>query len=110
LLWAERCDVFAAVAPSAAAFRVAGKLKPMPAMHLAGEHDALVKFTRQRLTMNAARKLNGCETEGKPWNKQCTIYPSKNGTPFVEFIHPGGHQFPKEAPALIVKFFKEHTR
>ncbi|MCU0784892.1 MAG: dienelactone hydrolase family protein [Verrucomicrobia bacterium] len=106
LLWAERGDVFAAVAPSGAAFREVARLKPKPAMHLAGEQDPLVKFTWQELTMNAVRKVNGCDREGKPWDKQCTIYPSKTGTPVVTFIHPGGHQFPKEAPALIVKFFK----
>jgi hypothetical protein len=26
----------------------------------------------------------------------------------VTFIHPGGHGFDPSAPALIVKFFKEH--
>jgi len=26
----------------------------------------------------------------------------------VTFIHPGGHVVPASAPALIVKFFKEH--
>jgi polyhydroxybutyrate depolymerase len=31
-----------------------------------------------------------------------------SGTPVVTFIHPGGHQFPAEAPALVAKFFKEH--
>jgi len=25
----------------------------------------------------------------------------------VTFIHPGTHAFPREAPALMVKFFKE---
>ncbi len=110
LLWAERGDVFAAVAPSAAVFRDVGKLKPKPAMHLAGEQDALVKFRWQELTMDAVRKLNGCDSEGKPWDQQCTIYPSKTGTPLVTLLHPGGHQFPREAPALIAKFFKEHSR
>jgi hypothetical protein len=28
----------------------------------------------------------------------------------VWFVHPGGHNYPAEAPALIVKFFKEHAR
>jgi len=28
----------------------------------------------------------------------------------VTFIHPGGHNYPAEGPALIVKFFKEHAR
>ncbi len=108
LLWAERGDVFAAVAPSAAAFRDVRKLKPKPAMHLAGEQDTLVKFAWQKLTMDAVRKLNSCEREGKPWAELCKIYPSATGTPFVTYIHPGGHQFTQDAPALIVKFFKEH--
>jgi len=110
LLWAERGNVLAAVAPSAAAaFRQQERFKPKPVMHLAGENDLLVKFAWQRATMDAVRKLNGCESQGKAWDRQCTIYPSKSGTPLVTFIHPGGHEFVKEAPALIVKFFKEHT-
>lgn len=110
LLWAERGEVFAAVAPSAAAASglKADKLKPKPAMHLAGENDPLVKYAWQQAMMTAVRKLNGCEAEGKPWGKLCTEFPSKTGTPFVAFIHPGGHEFHKDAPALIAKFFKEH--
>ena len=108
LLWAERGDVFAAVAPSAAVFTNVRKLKPKPAMHLAGEKDPLVKYEWQQAAMAAVRKLNGCAAEGKPWDERCTIYESKTGTPFVSFIHPGGHEFHKDAPALIVKFFKQH--
>ncbi|MBI5775246.1 MAG: prolyl oligopeptidase family serine peptidase [Verrucomicrobia bacterium] len=114
LLWAARGDVFAAVAPSAAASarteKASEMLKPKPAMHLAGEKDPLVKYEWQKLAMAAVRKLNGCEAEGKPWDKQCLIYESKTGTPFVSFIHPGGHEFVKEAPPLIVKFFKQHSQ
>lgn len=110
LLWAERGDVFAAVAPSAAAAARLGadKLKPKPAMHLAGENDPLVKYEWQKTMMTTVRKLNGCEAEGKPWDKLCTEYPSKTGTPFVTFIHPGGHEFHRDAPPLIAKFFQQH--
>lgn len=110
LLWAERGEIFAAVAPSAAsaARRQPDRLKPKPAMHLAGEKDPLVKYEWQQAMMAAVRKLNGCEVEGKPWDKLCTEFPSKSGTPFVAFIHPGGHEFHKDAPALIAKFFKQH--
>lgn len=110
LLWAERGDVFAAVAPSAsaAAGRQGEKLKPKPAMHLAGEKDPLVKYEWQKATMAAVRKLNGCDADGKPWDKLATEYPSKTGTPFVAFIHPGGHEFHRDAPALIAKFFQQH--
>jgi polyhydroxybutyrate depolymerase len=108
LLWAERGDVFAAVAACAGmSAESLSKLKAKPVMHIAGEKDPLVKFEWQKLTIEAVRKLNGCDAEGKPWDKYCTLYPSKTGTPVVAFIHPGGHIVPAGAPALIVKFFKE---
>ena len=108
LLWLTRGDVLAAVAPSSAAARYANQLKPKPAMHLAGEDDPLVKFSWQKLTIEAIRKVNGCAATGEPWEKRCTIYPSKDGTPVVTFIYPGGHAFNADAPALIVKFFRQH--
>jgi len=110
LLWAQRGGVFAAVAPSAsAANAVRTQLKPKPVLHLAGRKDALVKFEWQEATMAQLRKLNGCG-EGEPWAKDCTRYPSTRGTPVVTMIHDGAHEFPKEAPALIVRFFKEQRR
>ena len=59
---------------------------------------------------DAVRKLNGCAATGSPWGERCTIFPSASGTPVVEFIHPGGHEYPKGANAAIVRFFKEHKR
>ena len=92
----------------------AGKLPvfiPRPVLHVAGEKDPLVKYEWQRLMMNALRKMNQCG-EGKPWKdeKLCTIYESKANAPVVTFIHPGTHKYPEEAPAIIVKFFKEHSK
>jgi polyhydroxybutyrate depolymerase len=108
LLWLARGDVFAAVAPSSAAAKYADKLKPKPALIIGGKSDPLVKFEWQERTMAAVRRVNGCTATGEPWDKQCTIYPSKGGTPLVTCIFPGGHQFNPASPALIVKFFKEH--
>ncbi len=112
LLWAARGDVFAAVAPSSAVAvpLIFEKLKPKPVLHVAGETDTLVKYEWQKMTMEPLRKLNGCAPEGKAWEneKYCTLYPSATGTPVVTMIHPGGHVFLKEAPAAMVKFFKEH--
>jgi polyhydroxybutyrate depolymerase len=108
LLWLERGDVFAAVAPSSAAAKFARQLKPKPSLIIGGSEDPLVKFEWQKLTMAGVRKVNGCSETGEPWAKGCTIYSSKNGTPEVTFIFPGGHEFNPAAPALIVKFFKEH--
>jgi polyhydroxybutyrate depolymerase len=109
LLWAERGDVFAAVAPSAAVAVYVNRLQPKPVMHLAGEKDTLVKFAWQERMMKAERNLNGCSAAGQSWAKLATLYPSRTNTPVVTYIHPGGHEFRPEAPPLIVKFFKEHS-
>ena len=111
LLWAARGDVFAAVAPCAAAAKPEFKqhIKPKPVLHMAGENDPLVRFAWQQRTIDELRKINGCG-EGQPWGEHGTQYPSKSGTPVVTYIHPGGHELPKDVPPVIVKFFKEHVR
>jgi polyhydroxybutyrate depolymerase len=116
LLWRHRGDLFAAMAPSAAAgpgplwAQHMSSLKPKPVLHLAGEKDALVKFEWQQAAIESLKKLNGCDEKGTEWAPQCTLYPSKTGTPVITLIHPGAHNFPAEAPALFVKFFKEHAK
>ena len=112
LLWAARGDVFAAMAPSAsAAAQNLSLLKPKPVLHIAGENDPLVKFAWQKATMDALIKLNECGA-GTAWemDANCTIHASATGNPVVTAIHPGNHSYPKQAPAVIVKFFKEHAR
>lgn len=112
LLWATRGDQFAAFASSAAVVaKNRQMLKPKPVLHVAGENDTLVKYAWQQRMMDALRKLNQCG-EGQPWRneKWCTVYSSKSGPPVVTCIHPGTHAFPAEAPAIIVKFFKEHIK
>ena len=110
-LWAVRGDVFAAIAPCAAAARPGffKDFRPKPVFHMAGENDPLVKFEWQKMTIDAVRKLNDC-SDGTSWAPSCTIYPSKSGTPVVTYIHSSGHQFPADVPALIVRFFKEHAK
>lgn len=109
LLWGSRPELFAAIGPSACAgTRNMKETKPCPVLHVAGEKDPLVKFEIQERAIAAVRAFNGCEDQGKDWDKGCTIYASSKGAPVVTFIHPGTHAYPKEAPALIVKFFKEH--
>lgn len=115
LLWAERGDVFAAVAPSGTtAAALAKSLKPKPCLHIAGEKDELVKFEWQKATIDAVRKLNGCESEGKPWQKDAdptgTLYESKSGTPLVTYIYPGGHTYPTDGAKRVAAFFKEHAK
>jgi len=107
LLWEQRAETFAAFAPSGSATGQKVTLsRPKPMLHVAGENDPLVKFEWQKLTLDQVRKLNQCG-EGKAWETLCTRYESKVGAPMVTFIHQGKHGFPREAPGLIVKFFKE---
>jgi polyhydroxybutyrate depolymerase len=111
LLWAARGDVFAAVAPCAAAAKPEFKshLTPKPVLHVAGKNDPLVRFSWQERTIAEVRKINGCG-EGNPWGEHCTLYPSKGGTPVVTYIHSGGHLLPDEASPVIVKFFKKQVK
>ncbi len=110
LLWAERGDIFAAMAPSgSAALRIRSSLKPKPVMHVAGDNDPLVKYEWQKMMIDHLKSLNQC-AEGKAWNNKATIFESKLGCPVVTMITNEGHKFPQDAPALIVKFFQEHQR
>jgi len=108
LLWVTRRDVFAAFGPSAAIVgRDWGRLRPAPVIAIAGEHDELVKFAWQQKMIEALRWINECG-EGRPAGPGCTLYDSKIGAPVMTYIHPGTHQYPPEATALIVAFFKAH--
>jgi polyhydroxybutyrate depolymerase len=110
LLWAKRGNLFAAFGPSAAvALPEQGRLTPHPAIHVAGENDPLVKFAWQQRMIESLKETNQCET-GEPAGKYGTLYPSKVGAPLMTYIHPGTHQYPKEATAVIVEFFKKHPR
>ncbi|MBL8810007.1 MAG: acetylxylan esterase [Planctomycetaceae bacterium] len=110
LLWSARPDVFAAMAPSgSAALKLRGTLKPLPVFHIAGENDPLVRYAWQSMMIESLRKDQKCG-EGKPWNEKATLYPSEIGTPVVTYITNQGHKFPADAPGMIVKFFKEHSK
>lgn len=110
LLWLERSEVFAAMAPCAASAPYAKRLNPKPAMPIAGEKDTLVKFEWQQRTMESIRQVNGCAARGEAWERNCALYPSSGGTPVVTLIHPGAHVVPPSAPGLIVKFFKQFSK
>jgi len=122
LLWAERGDVFAAVAPSAAsvnigdptrprpgnpAIRIVTKyVKPKPVVLAIGENDPVARFDGQKRLVETFRKINRCDGE-RPWGERCTLYPSKDGTPVLAYIHPGEHKWAAAASPIIVNFFKE---
>lgn len=111
LLWIERGEKFAALAPSAAA---AGALRtatppPKPIMHVGAENDPLVKYEWQKATIDRALKVNKCAAEGKASGDHLTEYASEAGAPLVTYLHDGGHRYPSDATKEIVAFFKKHT-
>jgi polyhydroxybutyrate depolymerase len=109
VLWSLRGDQIAAVAPCAmhASERMIATFKPKPMLQIAGRNDPKQKLSAQEQTVLEVAKLNQCGN-GQTWEKKGTIYPSKIGMPVVLFVHPGRHEVPKEAPSIIVKFFKAH--
>lgn len=111
LLWATRADVFAAFAPSAAVgAKVVQLLTPKPAMHIMGEKDPLVKPEWQLAMCYKILKINGCDTTKEPYANYATFYPSKIKTPVVLYVHPGGHTYPQDANAAVIKFFKSMVK
>ena len=110
LLWAERGDVFAAMAPSAALLaRGQAALKPKPVLHLGSPQDTLVKFAWQERMIDYVLRLNGCGPR-MPDALGYTVYPSTKGAEVATYLHDGGHKYPGAAPELIVKFFQAHVR
>lgn len=111
LLWAERGDVFAALAPSSAVLsRGFQKFKPKPVLHVASPQDPLVRFAWQERMLDFVLKLNGCAPL-QPKVMGYKSYPSKAGHEVGVYLHAGGHGYPTgQAPELIVKFFQAHAK
>ncbi|HEX4591217.1 MAG TPA: prolyl oligopeptidase family serine peptidase [Gemmataceae bacterium] len=110
LLATARPDVWAAIAPSAAANKLHKGFHPVPVFQAAGKKDTTIPFDQQLKTIEELKAVNGCDSAGTHWAKDCTLYPSTKGAPVVAFIHNGTHAYPHQAPALIVKVFREHAR
>lgn len=109
LLWAERGEVFAAFAPSAALLAIGfEKFQPKPVLHLGSPEDLLVKFAWQERMIDYVLNLDGCGPR-QPGAMGYTSYPSTKGAEVATFLHAGGHRYPSEAPDLIVKFFQAHA-
>jgi polyhydroxybutyrate depolymerase len=112
LLWAKRAKTIAAVG------EVAGRLDPSETLTsarallaVAGRRDTVAPFAVQQQTIQQARQVNRTTQMGIPCGENCTFYPSTIGpVPVKTFILPGGHVYPRWAPAEIVNFFKSHKQ
>lgn len=107
LLWAMRGNVFAAMAPSAtAAFRFDKMLMPKPVLHIMGEKDPLVKASWQEMQIARLLKLNKCNSNGSPYAENAVVYSSSLNDRVIIYKHSGGHIYPHDADAIVIRFFK----
>lgn len=110
LLWAERGEALAAVAPSSAVLgRGAARLQPKPVLHLGSPADELVKFAWQERMIAHVLELNGCPSLDVQ-ARGLREYPSGKGAPVAVYLHDGGHRFPTTATKEIVAFLRRHAR
>jgi len=112
LLGSQRGDRLTAIAPSASSAARKGSLpKPMPVLHIAGRNDQLVKFAWQETMIEALRQAHGCEAKpSQQAGGRCDVYASPKGYLVATMIHDGNHAYPKEAPEVIVDFFKHYRQ
>lgn len=111
LLWSTRHDALAAVAPSASAAGQRVPLaRPLPAMHVAGRRDALVKFEWQARTMDRIRRLNGCTTSATPVGTSGNLYESSQGAPTLLWITDATHKFDASCVEEMMLFFRRYSR
>ena len=83
------------------------KATPKPAFIVTGRQDLLVPFRTQQLNLSRVLTLNQASTTDRAWDGLARLHSSRAGADVVTYIHPGGHQLPADAGALMVKFFKQ---
>ena len=106
VLWAARPEKFAAFAPAAAVFgRMVVGAKPKPALIIAGEKDRLVPYAMQRRAINDVVQLNAAATLGEDWYGGAKLHRSEIAD-VVTYVHPGAHPLPKNAAAVVARFFR----
>jgi len=111
LLWDQRADTFAAVAPCGSLPKEQLRFAtPKPAFIVSGEKDPLVKIDEQSKAIERIRKIDSATADGKPAGNGRISHDSEKSTPVETFIHPGAHVVPPSAPQMIVEFFKAHEK
>lgn len=110
LLWAQRGDLFAAVAPTASVARHPDQFLPKPCFIMMGEKDDLVNPVMQMRSFNRIQKVNGCAEQGEETAKFITSYKCKDGNDLVLSKHPEGHAFYKGTEEEVIRFFKAHPK
>ncbi len=110
VLWKERHDLFAAMAPAAAYTGMPRTLKPLPVIQVSGQNDSIVKFQFQKLCIEAIQRVNGCSTTPTPYGPLCNLYKGKDGNDVAFYEYPGDHGLPPDALPAMIKFLQEHIK
>jgi poly(3-hydroxybutyrate) depolymerase len=80
---------------------------PRPVLHTMGKQDYLAGAEWAR---NQLLRVNGCGANATDWAAGSVIYQScTSGQPVILSVHNGGHEWPPEATANVVRFFKDHA-
>jgi polyhydroxybutyrate depolymerase len=109
LLWQERPKIFAAFAPcSGKIFPSVHLTVPKPAFIVAGDDDEQISANFRDETIKKVRDLDGATGVGTSCGEGCSLYPAPKGAGVKVLIFHGVHEFPSNATASIVAFFRNH--
>jgi polyhydroxybutyrate depolymerase len=110
VLWSMRGDKLAAICSVAGhGGAMIQQAKPRPVFMIAGEQDPIVPFEGQKRAIGVVRKVLKTDSSKAKSEGFLTTEPGTSGTELVTYIHPGGHEFPKEALPAILAFFQRHS-
>lgn len=111
ILWTKRPEVFAAYGPSGSpATGMLRALKPASAFCTAGEKDPLIPYFGQKRSIDYIARLIGVDATKAKVDGYVRIAPGRGGLELGTYVHPGGHEYPPEAAAATVEFFKRHSK
>jgi sugar lactone lactonase YvrE len=114
-----RPERFAAFAPVglhyAEALHFAGA--PRPVLMVTGSEDQYIPMDVAEWSRDQLLRLDGCNAEAIEWGvpsragapRPVLYQPCASGRPVVWSRHGGGHEWPKDATANVVRFFKENA-
>jgi polyhydroxybutyrate depolymerase len=105
-----RGDMFAAfcagAGPGTGLFQGA---PPRSVFMIAGEKDQLVSFASMKFSIESARRLLKTDSEKAKSDGLLKTELNSDGIELATYLHPGGHEWPKDATPLVVKFFQRHA-
>ena len=76
---------------------------------IAGEKDRLVPLAIQALSFDLARKRLHTDSSRAATTGFARSEPGVDGSELVAYVHPGGHELPRAALPLVVRFFQRHS-